>query len=129
METTIFLAKLLGMMMLISALGILVNIKNIKKLIDGLFKNPALMYVTGMFIVLMGLIMVFVHNDWGYDWTVIITIIAWLTVAKGIFFVVLPDAMKTLVKSAGGDSFYVLGALLALVLGGYLSYMGFYFLA
>lgn len=55
-----------------------------------LYDNAALTYLTGFIAVTFGLLIIGYHNLWVADWRVLITIIGWLALIKGLIFIVLP---------------------------------------
>ena len=56
-------------------------------------KDKAFVISTGYITLLMGLITVVLHNVWTYDWPVIITILGWSTLIKGIMKVGFPEVI------------------------------------
>jgi hypothetical protein len=79
-----------------------------------------------MFALLAGLAIVNTHNLWVSDWRVIITILGWLAIARGALSLLFPNKMygigETILASRSGP---MIGAVIALVLGGILSWMGY----
>ncbi len=118
-----FFANILGILLTIVGIGVLVNLKNVPKIVDGLVSSPALMHVTGIWIVIFGALMILFHNVWISGWPVIITIIGWLTLLKGALFLIFPGvirASKSLYKNTGWGVF---AGIVALVLGLYFLYL------
>lgn len=97
MHSSLFLARLLGPTIILIGIGVLTNLKFISRVGRDLFKNYALVYISGIFIFAAGLAIVLSHNLWISDWRMIITIFGWITLAKGAWFILLP---RTLVKAA-----------------------------
>jgi len=64
METSIFLAKLLGPYCIIVAVGLLFNLKNYQKVIEDFCKNSALLYLGGVLALFFGLLVVLFQNVW-----------------------------------------------------------------
>ncbi len=93
MNTSIFLAKLLGPYCLIVSLGVLLNFKFYRKVMEDLLKNSALIYIAGVIALIFGLLLVKFHNVWVLGWPVIITLIGWLGLIKGIWLIVFPDSL------------------------------------
>ncbi|MEI6710821.1 MAG: hypothetical protein WCK88_00710 [bacterium] len=42
--------------------------------------------------IIIGALMIYVHNIWVADWTVLVTIIGWTALIKGIWLTVLPQS-------------------------------------
>jgi len=91
METSIFLAKIISVYLIVAAIGILFNLKTYQKVMEDFFKNAALIYLGGAFALVIGLLIVLSHNVWVTNWQVIITIFGWLGLLKGIWLIVLPN--------------------------------------
>jgi hypothetical protein len=82
--------------------------------------------ILGMFALLAGLAIVNTHNLWVSDWRVIITILGWLAIIRGALSLLFPNKMygigETILASRPGT---MIGAVIILVLGGILSWMGY----
>ena len=90
MVSSVFLAKLIGAYMAIIAAGFLINRKIYYLFIENFSKSPALTYMGASFSLIIGLLIVLVHNMWIWRWPVIITIFGWLALIKGIILVIFP---------------------------------------
>jgi hypothetical protein len=99
MQISILIARFLGPFFIVVALGILFNLKYYQKVMEDFFKNTALLYVGGIIALLLGIFLVMFNNFWVLDWTLIITIIGWLSIVKGICLIVLPQAMAKISKA------------------------------
>ena len=60
---------------------------------------PPVVYLSGVLMFVAGLAIVRVHNRWTRDWTVLVTLTGWLSVALGLFRVF---AAGTYQRSAAG---------------------------
>ncbi|MDP2625002.1 MAG: hypothetical protein Q8P27_02335 [Candidatus Peregrinibacteria bacterium] len=126
MEISYFLAQIFGPLFAIMALGMLFNMKRMTKMMDDFSKSPGLVYVTAFMVMILGLLLVLVHNHWEKDWTVVITILAWITLIKGVALTLFPEGLlkwsKGILKN---KSVYPVAGTVWLALGLYLSYMGY----
>jgi hypothetical protein len=52
-----------------------------------MFKNTALTYFMGFTAVIIGFLMMNYHNVWEKNWTVLITIMGWLALIKGVLII------------------------------------------
>ena len=88
--------------------------------------NQSATIILGMFALLAGLAIVNAHNLWVSDWRVIITILGWLAIARGALSLLFPNKMygigEAILASRSGP---MIGAVIILVLGGILSWMGY----
>jgi hypothetical protein len=98
METSIFLAKLLGPYFIVITIGVLLNLKHYQKMVENFFDNAALLYLGGVLALFFGILIVLAHNVWAANWTVIITIIGWMGLVKGICLIVCPNMMLKMTK-------------------------------
>jgi hypothetical protein len=88
--------------------------------------SRALIFITGVLALLAGLAIVNAHNLWVPDWRVVVTVLGWLFILRGIMNLVSPAVVQTMgdriVVSRGG---VIAGAAFTIVLGGILSIMGY----
>lgn len=92
MEITIILARFWGgLFMLLGALSI--GAKFLKRVIN-YTEDKTVTVSTGYITMLLGLITVVLHNVWVWDWPVVITILGWVTLIKGIEKIGFPDRVN-----------------------------------
>ena len=124
MELSVFLAQVMGLYFLIAASTAVVARKRMQALIQGFDDNVAVAYLAGVLVVVLGLLLVLSHNVWTTDWRVIITLVAWLTLLKGIALMLWPDQVAKLGSSMSGSGL-VIPTTIAVGVGAYLVYVGF----
>ena len=122
---TIFLSKLLGLYCILIALSMSVQKQAALDSVTALLHNPAMMLVLGVFTPGAGLAMVLAHNLWTRGaFTVVVTVVGWLTLIKGLLFLFLPPEAEAGIFVKGlayRQHFYVYMAI-TLALGMYLAY-------
>ncbi len=91
MEVSIFLAKALGLYLVIVGAGMLINGEKFRKMLLPILKDPGMVLFTGFLALIVGIPMVIIHNLWVMDWRVLITILAWLTLIKGAVRMFFPE--------------------------------------
>jgi hypothetical protein len=127
MENSLFLARIIGLFCVVIAAGMISNPRAYQKMIEDFSKNLALVYLSGIFALLIGFLMVSMHNVWRADWTVIITIFGWLGLIKGVWLLLLPNTVAKITalyqKKASLLVFY---AVLMLALGIFLLVKGYF---
>jgi hypothetical protein len=127
MDITIFLAQVSGLYLVILGLTMLLHQENFISIVTGIFHNAAIQYILGLNLLLIGLLMVDSHNIWESSWIVVVTILSWLILLKGLFYVVFPKQMTVLAHHFIRRKQWVYAsAIINLFLGLYLCYMGFY---
>lgn len=126
MEVSIYLAKVIGLYLIITAIAILINNQKIKPIMADFVRTPALMFITGFICLVLGLLLVVGHNIWVADWRVLITLIGWLTLLKGATRFAWPqwDSKMVTYFIENKNPIYI-AAIINLVIGLYLAYVGF----
>ena len=126
METSIIIAKIIGPMLLVAGIGVLGNIEHYRRLVREFGSSPFQIYVSGLLALLLGLVVLAFHNAWEWSWPVIITVIGWASVLKGVVRIVAPGFVATMIERYARDlnAIAVSGAS-ALVLGAVLTYFGY----
>lgn len=126
MENSIFLAKIFGPYFIIIALGGLFNPKTYQKVLEDFCKNPALLYLGGIFALIFGLLVVLFHNVWAANWTAIITIFGWAGLIKGIWLLIFPNtAAKFTQVYQKKTALLTIHLVIALALGIFLTAKGY----
>jgi putative exporter of polyketide antibiotics len=125
---TLFLSRLLGLYCIICALSMMVRKQAILAMVTALLDNPMAMFLLGIFTLLAGLAMILAHNLWsGHPLVVIVTLVGWLTLIKGLLFLFLPPQMAAglFLNGLHYQQLFYLYTAINLVLGAYLAYAGF----
>ena len=124
METTLFLAKVMSAVFAPLGLAMLLNSKHFKAIIDDFVKSPGLIYVTAFFMTAMGALMVCSHNVWeGGALPILVTLFSWMLFVKGLAYLVFPKQVVSWVKKfKSSSSLYLVGGLVAILVGAYLWY-------
>ena len=127
MEVSVFIAKILGPLFMIVAIGMLVNRDFFQQVMEDYFKNAALVFFTGMAPLAFGIVIVVLHNVWAFNWTVLITIFGWGGIIKGIWLMIFPKMIPGFVQAyTRNKTLLIAHGILALLLGGFLTYMGYF---
>jgi hypothetical protein len=126
MQTSIFLAKLIGPVMALVGVSLIVNEAAFRKMALEFLRSPALIFLSGMMLMPAGLAVVLAHNVWVWDWPVIITVLGWAAVISGAVRLFAPDRMLKFGKKALAHKEYTTGAAaIWVVVGAVLCYFGF----
>jgi hypothetical protein len=83
MSTSVFLARLIGPVMLVVGLAVFTNSRGFREMAEEFMASRALMYLSGLIMMPVGLAIVLTHNLWTADWRVLITLLGWLTAIGG----------------------------------------------
>lgn len=93
---TISLALALGIYALALAIGMYHDPTRLGRILDGFKGNAALTFVTGALTYVLGVTVVIVHPSWDGWLAAFVTLMGWATLAKGIVWMVAPDAVLAL---------------------------------
>jgi uncharacterized membrane protein len=127
MQTSIFLARLIGPVFLVIGLGMLLNSDGYRATAKEFLKSRALIYLAGLLALVPGVALVLTHNVWVFDWRLIITVFGWLLAAGGVFRILFPQQVMEIGKQLAGNDNYMLGSsLVVVVLSAVLIYYGFF---
>lgn len=127
MELSIFLAKVLGLYMTVLSIGLLMNAKKLRSNLIDFMDSPPLLLVSGVVALMVGLLIVISHNLWVPDWRVLITIIGWLALTKGLVLIMFPQSTVNISKKwLQNNMLYYTTMVIDLLLGIYLTYIGFF---
>ena len=91
---SIFIAKIIALLYLAAGVAALRGVIDFRKIVDDYTKSPAFTLMSGLFALIVGMIIIRYHNIWVKDWTVLITLIGWASAIKGVLFIAFPDSLK-----------------------------------
>ena len=98
MVLSLFLAKVLGWWLVLTTLSFLLNKTQFKKIIEQFARNEALIYTTGIFTTVVGLLIIISHNIWEPNWRGLITLVGWLILFKGSIRMFFPQKIAKISK-------------------------------
>lgn len=124
MQTSVFIARLLGPILLAIGIGLVVDRRGYRGMAQEFLASRALIYLAGLIALTAGLAIVLVHNVWVLGWPVIITVFGWLAVIGGVIRIVLPgraaaigarvlDSRRGII--AAGAAYTAIGAVLTAI--------------
>lgn len=126
MQTSIFIARLLGPVFLAIGLAVLANRPAFRALGKEVLRSHALIYLFGTLDLVGGLALVLVHNVWVLDWRVLITLLGWIGIVRGLVRIFFPQRiMKFGTRMLRSQGVFVYGAIVTLAIGAVLSYFGY----
>jgi hypothetical protein len=92
MQTSVFLAKLIGPISVVIGFGLLLNAHIFRRLSEQFVASDALVYFSGLLAMAAGMAIVLTHNVWQpLDWPVLITLLGWLMVIGGAIRIAVPQ--------------------------------------
>lgn len=126
-EPTRTLARIAGPLLLLTGVAIALRRERIPAVIEGFAADPALSFTTGVFTLMVGLIVIAVHQKWGGVTQVVISVLGWLFAIRGAVLLFAPEDAVALAQFAlrqGSVGVGVGGAIAALI-GLYLTLIGY----
>ena len=88
METSENLAGLIGPTLMVMSLSEFLNFRIWAKV------EASLVYLNGLLFFIGGLALIPSHNHWDLDWTILITLIGWLSVTLGLYRIFFPNGKQ-----------------------------------
>jgi uncharacterized membrane protein HdeD (DUF308 family) len=126
MATTKMIAGLMGPTLLAIGVAMLINASHFPEMAKQIGNDPGLIFVSGILLLVAGLAIVRVHNFWNGGWRVVVTVLGWLAVISGLLRMFLPFWAASIASTLGQSSTpVIIGGLLPLLVGGFLSYKAF----
>ena len=126
MQASIYLARIIGPVFAVIGVGMLVNAGAYGVLVSEFLNSYAMIFLSGLLFMPVGLAIVHAHRVWDRDWRVIITIFGWLLVIGGAARIVLPQFIAAIGAAVFAHTGVILiGAIVVLALGGFLSFKGY----
>lgn len=126
MEVSLFLAKLMGIYLLIIGLAYFIKREFLRVVLEDFYKSPALIALGSIFNIILGLLIILNHNIWEFSWKIMITIIGYLSLVKGILHLYFPQVARTIASVFIRKDIFVYSGVISLALGVYLLYHGFF---
>jgi uncharacterized protein YjeT (DUF2065 family) len=107
-------------------IGILVNPQFYKKIFEDFIESPSTLYLGGVMALGVGYLIVAYHNTWTKDLSIIITIVGWLALVKGILIFICPSLMIAVTKAIiSKEKNLRIKAVVVIILGLLFAFLGF----
>lgn len=124
MELSILIAKLSGIFFLSVGICSVSGKLDVDKMLRSFDDSPGLRIMSGFAMITIGGLIIQYHNIWEKDWRVLVTIIGWAGMLKGITFIAFPQMISGLGGKFKKAPVQSLGWLV-IALGLIYSYFGF----
>jgi len=122
MELSILTSKMIALIYISAGIAALTGKLDFNKIMEDFEKSPALTFMTGFVTLILGMILVTYHNRWTNDWSVLITVIGWAALFKGLMFLAFPRFFSFF---KGWYKNTRLWGIILIVLGSVFGYWGF----
>ncbi len=124
MENTLFLGAIVGPYLLVAGLSMLLYAKVWVRLMKDMEKNHTAIVIGMMFALILGLVLIQMHNVWEWSIWVVITIFGWAAFLKAVFYFLAPgDWIKGAIKTFANTNYMYIAGLIFAVIGAWMSYL------
>lgn len=124
MDSTMILAQALGLILFIVGIGMLTRRKFVSEAIENAVQNPGTLFLMGIVALIIGALMVTTQAAW-YGWQIVITLIGWAALLKGLLIILFPRSMATLYRKCAKPDMIVIWGMLVTIIGLFLVWAGF----
>ena len=127
MEISIFLAKIIGLYLIIDGLIAVTRQKDLIPIIEQFKNSKAGMLLLGVFLFVVGLLITTTHNIWsGAAFQVVLTLLGWIILLKGLFLSLMPvSCMSKLITKFNKPVVYKVVGPTVVLIGVWLAISGF----
>lgn len=125
METSLLLAKIMGSYLFIAGIMCALRYNFFRQVVNDYFDSPALVLMGGAINIILGLLVINVHNVWEINWKIVITLMGYLMFMKGILHWFFQDIASSMASKVSQGSFYLYASIVMVMLGIYLAYIGY----
>lgn len=120
-----FFAQVIGIYLILICLAMLLQHHRFKKIMTEIIGHPASMFICSATNIIFAVVILVPHDLWVANWHVLITIIGWLTLIKGVAGLYFPDKYAEICKKFMATRGYQIWTWIWLLIGLYLVVMGF----
>lgn len=125
--TTRFCARALGPLMLIIGAIVIARFDDIQYLIPAILQDAPLSFITGIFTLICGVVLFAAHHHWSSATAIVISLLALLTIVRGITLMFAPDFIAGIASGAlAAGPFAIAAGAVALLLGAWLTFVGWF---
>lgn len=126
MLLTLFFAKVIGVYMVVGGLAVLMNPKRLMLAIVALTEERFASMIGGVVALVIGLTIVNLHNYWDTLPAAIVSLLGWLGIVKGLFYMLAPESShQKIMKVFMNRKWYAIDGALVILVGAYLAGYGF----
>lgn len=125
--TTRFCARVIGPLMLIIGAIVLVRFDTIALMIPAILQDSALTFVTGIFTLIVGMVLFVAHHHWSGATAIVVSILGLATIVRGVLLMLVPEFAASVATQAlaAGIAPWIAGGV-TLIIGAWLTYAGWF---
>ena len=126
MDTTLFLAQIMGVYFLVAGAGVLMNPERIKNAMGDIKQSYIIPYFDGVIALIVGLLIVLSHNIWDGLLTSLVSLVGWISVLEGVLMLTFPQkTISAMIQKLMGANLGRFMGVVLVVVGLYFIYNGF----
>lgn len=125
MDASIFLAKIIGIYLVIIGLVYFFKRDFLREVLQDVYKNSGVVALSATMNLILGLLIVLNHNIWEFSWKVVVTLLGYLCLFKGLGNFFAPQLGRKIAEKALKRDLFVYSGVISLALGFYLLYHGY----
>jgi hypothetical protein len=123
---SLIIARLLGPLFSTIGVGMMINTETYRKIGQQFLSTYAIIYLSGIVILLIGLTILNFHSRWTADWRSVITAIGYVLTIAGVWRLIAPQFVPFVGGAILANHNFFFGAGVVLItLGGLLTYKGY----
>jgi len=126
MNITLFLAELWGPILLAVGAGLFLSRGYYRRVYRGIETEPLATLAFGIVAMVVGISQIMIHNVWHGAPEIIVTLLGWGTLLKGIAVIVMPESAGKAARQWQSAKLIQLSAGLVLVIGLYLTWYAYF---
>ena len=126
METSKTIAGLIGPTLIAIGAALLVNTDVIQAFAEEIARARALIFLSGVLLLVAGLAIVRAHNIWSGGWPVLVTVLGWIAILSGLTRMFFTNQVAMLLDTfAHSNGLMIASVVILLTLGGFLSFKAY----
>ena len=126
MQVSLTIARLVGPVLATVGIGMLTNTGTYRVIGQQFLSTYAIIYLSGILVLGIGLTILNVHNIWTRDWRSVITTIGWIFTIAGTWRIIAPQFVPFVGSAILAHAGFFVGAGIVLIaLGGFITFKGY----
>lgn len=125
MLISVFLAKVFGLFFTIMGIAILTRGKSLQLAVSEIVDHKSTFFLLTIFTLVMGILLILVHNIWVAAWPVFITVLCWLIFITALVRIFFLEHMQQMALRIINQPNFNLKGIIPLVIGVICLYLGF----
>jgi hypothetical protein len=114
---TVIITQVLGVFFIVVGISMTFNSKGTRNAIEASIENKGILFLWGMLALLIGAWIVDLNNMWTSGMPLLVTILGWLALIKGVFILIFPNATASLYRKFNKGGMLMLVGVVVLIIG------------